>query len=255
MLDDPSQRSPEVQAYAAELKVSLERARQTSTDELTTMYTPAFASTLAYDPSTSANLPLIQGSKLQLDAAELAVLQQHGFALSRRQQFASFSYGYATIYAEDLPVFISADSVLDALHRSYDRMLATSQLAFINDAVVIKQESGGCVLIEHATGWYTRLFFRSDSLAFDPTIADIHTQPTDEVGNPVGRVLHAASGQPTLMVVTLDGCSAGPRAYVGLASSYHERVTENFTRLTDSEWAAEVRATRNAAPPAWSADL
>ncbi|HTU60740.1 MAG TPA: DUF3160 domain-containing protein, partial [Polyangiales bacterium] len=127
MLDDPSQLAPEVQAYAAELKVSLERARKTTTDELATMYTPAFANTLSYDPSTAANLPLIQGSKLQLDAAELAVLQQHGFALSRRQQFPSFSYGYASIYAEDLPVFISADSVLDALHRSYDKMLAASE--------------------------------------------------------------------------------------------------------------------------------
>jgi hypothetical protein len=691
-LDAAAQLSPEVQAYAAELKVSLEQARETTAEELATLYTPAFASTLGYDPSAAANMALIQSSKLQLDAAEQAVLQKHGFALSRRQQFPSFAYGYATIYAEDLPVFISADSVLDALHRSYDKMLeacevgliiadltrlltslvhgaralpatsmqqdlvvylevadsllfgaarsgistqaaelvqlataaegtatvqlfgvlreedmsqfkprghyadtplmqqyframmwlgrvdfrlvetqrdgtqvvhrpqieamfalesllnaeddtrfarmerilatfvgdsdnmtlaqvpalrsalgadlsalsddqlkqvilsqgfgkqqiashlmvggldkpnplnasfllfgqrytvdshvlsnvvwdrtralrmmpdaldvafaalgngqavsllkdqltqyqyagdlhamrtlidshepafwqknlytgwlqalrelspdpqtfanspsvvaseawgrrilntqlsswaqlrhdtllytkpsytsaavcefpdaavdpypelwaaiasyadkgnllvsallepapllareietylgalrdiavnlqgiaeaqrdqralSESQLAFINDAVVIKQESGGCVLTEIATGWYTRLFFRGDPLAFDPTIADIHTQPTDEGGNPVGRVLHVANGQPTLMVVTLDGCSAGPRAYVGLASSYHERVTESFTRLTDSQWAADVRANRNPAPPAWSVDL
>jgi len=135
------------------------------------------------------------------------------------------------------------------------RALSAAQLAFINDAVEVKQETGGCVVNEYATGWYTRLFFQSNPLAFDPTIADVHTQPTDESGTPVGRVLHVASGQPSLMVVTLDGCSAGPRAYVGLASSYHERITESFTRLTDSVWAQEVRASGNPAPPTWSADL
>jgi hypothetical protein len=135
------------------------------------------------------------------------------------------------------------------------RALSESQLAFINDAVVLKQDSSGCALVEYAAGWYTRLFFQASPLAFDPTIADIHTQPTDEVGTPVGRVLHVASGQPTLMVVTLDGCSAGPRAYVGLASSYHERVTENFVRMNDMQWAQEVKASGNPAPPAWSLDL
>lgn len=46
---------------------------------------------------------------------------------------------------------------------------------------------------------------------------------------------------PRTMLVTVETCS-GPRAYVGLASSYHERVTENFVRLTDQKWMDDVRA-------------
>ena len=67
-------------------------------------------------------------------------------------------------------------------------------------------------------------------MEFDPTIADVHTQPTDAYGAPVGRVLHVATGMPRTMVVTVETCT-GPRAYVGLASSYFERVTDLMSRI------------------------
>jgi hypothetical protein len=40
-----------------------------------------------------------------------------------RHQFAGFAYGYARIYAFDLPVFITADMVLDAVHQSFGSIL------------------------------------------------------------------------------------------------------------------------------------
>jgi hypothetical protein len=123
--------------------------------------------------------------------------------------------------------------------------LSAEQLAFINDAVVIKTESAGCTSIETASGWYTRLFFdQAKVLEYDPTIADVHTQPTDAAGNDVGRILHVATAGPRLMVVTDDGCGT-PKAYVGLASSYYEQVTEGWRRLSDSEWMQQL-ATKGA---------
>jgi hypothetical protein len=53
------------------------------------------------------------------------------------------------------------------------------------------------------------------------------------------------------MVVVAEGCS-GPRAYAGLASSYREKVTENFQRLTDEVW----KTTWLQEPePSWMTDL
>ena len=49
----------------------------------------------------------------------------------------------------------------------------------------------------------------------DPTIADVHTAPTDAGGNDVGWVLHVGTGFPRLMVVTAETCT-GPRAYAAL---------------------------------------
>jgi hypothetical protein len=55
------------------------------------------------------------------------------------------------------------------------------------------------------------------------------------------------------MYVTVDSCN-GPRAYAGVVSSYFEKTTGNFQRLTDMEWSAQIRQT----PPAdvgWMAGL
>lgn len=115
------------------------------------------------------------------------------------------------------------------------------QLAFINDAVRVERQNAGCTTIDVPDGWYAKLFFEpSKSLEFDPTIADVHTQPADETGNIVGRVLHAGTGYPRYMVATIDTCS-GPRAYAGVVYAYHEEITEDFERMTDEEWSARFQ--------------
>ena len=103
-------------------------------------------------------------------------------------------------------------------------------------------------------GWYPELFFRGSSGRFDPTIADVHTQPTDEVGNDVGRILHVGTGYARLMVMTVEACD-GPHAYVGLASSYHEKITEHYQRLNDSQWATEVEAQQRPTNVPWLGDV
>jgi hypothetical protein len=114
---------------------------------------------------------------------------------------------------------------------------ADAQMAFINDAVRVERQSQGCVTVDIPDGWYADLFFtREKSIEFDPTIADVHTQPSDEAGNPVGKVLHVGTGYPRMMVTTVNTCQ-GPRAYAGMVYAYHEQVTEDFERLTDQEWA------------------
>lgn len=114
------------------------------------------------------------------------------------------------------------------------------QLAFINNAVRVDAEDVGCASIDVPNGWLADLYlFRESSIEFDPTIADVHTQPTDEVGNTVGKVLHVGTGYPRLMVATIDTCQ-GPRAYAGVTFAYHEKVTEQFERLTDEKWAEQV---------------
>lgn len=115
-----------------------------------------------------------------------------------------------------------------------------AQLAFINDAVRIESQPDGCTMIDVPDGWYADLFYRREaSIELDLTVADVHTQPADEAGNLVGKVLHVGTGYPRLMTMTVDTC-VGPRAYVGMAYAYHEVVTENFERLTDETWTERV---------------
>jgi hypothetical protein len=93
------------------------------------------------------------------------------------------------------------------------------QMAFINRAVTWDT---GCATTG-VSGWYADLYYLGSGMDHDglassqyrPPIVDVHTQPADEAGNLVGRVLHVGTGQPRLMVVTVDTCT-GPRAYAGL---------------------------------------
>lgn len=127
----------------------------------------------------------------------------------------------------------------------------TEMMAFINDAVRLNHGCGGPAT---ATGWYSELYYDSESTAeLDPVIADVHTQPSDEAGNPVGRVLHVGTGLPRTMVVTLETCN-GPRAYVGLVSSFYTKITKDFKRYNDEEWSEELMST-DPEDPTWMKDI
>src|SRR5262249_53096343 len=102
-------------------------------------------------------------------------------------------------------------------------------------------QSAGCTSIEVPDGWLAKLYFDPMSaIKFDPTIADVHTQPADAGGNPVGRILHVGTSYPRLMVATADSCGGGPRADAGIVLACHETITQNFNRLTDEGWASQL---------------
>jgi len=137
-----------------------------------------------------------------------------------------------------------------AEHQRAGTPFTAEELAFINQAVVLER---GCV-VHGSSGWFPQLYFDNRAtVAFDPTIADVHTQPTDAAGADVGRVLHVGTGHARMMVVAVDTC-AGPRAYAGLVSSYFERVTERYERLDDARWSREISAA-TPADPAWLRDV
>jgi hypothetical protein len=135
-----------------------------------------------------------------------------------------------------------------------------ADIDWINRAVRTHQGGGGCGTPQDsidAEGWYADLFLEpADRVAFDPNIADVHTQPTTvppSEGATVGYVLHVGTGLARPMVVTVDSCT-GPHAYVGLASSYFEQVKSDFKRMTDEEWAAQVTLASPEDVP-WMKDL
>ncbi len=103
------------------------------------------------------------------------------------------------------------------------------ETAFIKSLVVEDSMCGSAPF----SGWYTDLFFEANdqSFVFDPTIADVHTDPN------ASEVLHVGTGYANAMVMTVE-TTCGLKAYVGPVSSYYESIEGNFLRLTDEEWKA-----------------
>jgi hypothetical protein len=134
----------------------------------------------------------------------------------------------------------------------------SEQLAFINDAVHQTGALFVCGGPQTFDGWYAKLDYEIMPNGrvvseVDPVITDVHTQPTDLLGNDVGRILHVGTGLPRLMVMTADTCQ-GPRAYAGVVASYYELTTEHWQRLTDADWSARVQGKAESVPsePEWT---
>ena len=109
---------------------------------------------------------------------------------------------------------------------------------FFNHMVSVTGRDAVCTVVLDPGGWYADLYYdKRNALAFEPVIADVHTQPTDEEGNPVGKVLHVATARPRMMAITInhDG-GAHPQTYFGFVSTYAELTTTSYKRYTDEEW-------------------
>lgn len=87
--------------------------------------TAKFWDEFSRDPATiEPNKPKKFGRyDFRLNDAELAKFKENGFVVSERMGADSFAEMYYRIYIRDLPVYVSADSILHAWHRSYDAML------------------------------------------------------------------------------------------------------------------------------------
>lgn len=133
--------------------------------------------------------------------------------------------------------------------------LTDSQLAFLKDLVRVDGVCGMPLF----DGWYPDLLYdyadsgnaidgEGNAFTFDPTIADVHTDP-----NTPGRILHVGVGHPNLMVLTVNnGC--GTKAYVGPVFSYYEHITSDMHRMTDEEWRA-ILEWRDFPRPRWTAEF
>ena len=86
-------------------------------------YPTSFRTDLGYDPTKSLGLDTIQASALAITDGELAKLGQQGFVVSTRREFPTFQRGLAEIYSEHLPLYVSADAILESVHSSYDTIL------------------------------------------------------------------------------------------------------------------------------------
>jgi hypothetical protein len=164
-------------------------------------------------------------------------LEQDGFQVVRAKQFFADLTGVA--------------GTLEGIaHKELEgEELSQAEFEFLRGT--IEEEQVGCGETQF-DGWYAKLFYDPAKIAeFDPTIADVHTAPTDQYGNEKGWVLHAATGRPMLMVFTMQDCG-GVKSYIGPISSYHSVLTEQFQRQTDEQWAETLFGEKPAPRPAWT---
>jgi hypothetical protein len=282
----------EVKRYGAPYEQALARGAATPlpTDSVTHLWLNALRA-LSPDAKRDAKLPAPLTSEAwsrRMMGAQLASWAElrHDNLLYAKQSFtAELSCEYPDAYIDPYPAFYAAmeamamkahgvittpraKSYFATMAKTMARLRAIAEreranqpltdddLDFINHMVSIDGRNGGCAPTQDPKGWYAELFYEQKvALWHEPVIADVHTQPTDEAGNMVGRVLHVGTGNPRMMAVRLrhDG-GAHTQTYRGFVSTYAEVITERFQRLTDEEWRTQIEK-RMTGIPRWLDDL
>ncbi len=118
----------------------LRRLGQISAAEFARLYSPThFLPAISFDPTTAkywdqfnadpavVNASVPAGDQrlhdFRLNEEEMARFRTNGFVVSERLGSYSFADVYYKIFADDLPVFITTDSILHAWHFSFQKML------------------------------------------------------------------------------------------------------------------------------------
>jgi hypothetical protein len=138
--------------YTAAFDAELKKVGPITPKEFTDRYAPKakYLDKVTWDPTTAkyydlfAKEPKREGQRLKpgapvddfrLNEAELAAFKANGFVVSERLGCDSFAELYYRLFSSDLPVYVSADAVLHAWHRTYDSLLVEVETAALAPAL------------------------------------------------------------------------------------------------------------------------
>ncbi|MBI4586587.1 MAG: DUF3160 domain-containing protein [Planctomycetes bacterium] len=88
------------------------------------------ASEMDYDPAEAEFFPAIAGN-YPLSEAQEEAYRRHGFVILDDWKFESMLTALWHVYHNDLPIYISADAILDSLHHSFDEILKELEENFL----------------------------------------------------------------------------------------------------------------------------
>ncbi len=124
---------PEQKAFAEKYAKVLEAASTMTLDAFKTEHTPKDAPApvqLGYDALKSTYMDIVDKA-LKMTPAEKKKLAEQGFMVSGRLQFDTMAQALLKVYEKDLPILVTSDMILQALHESYDDILKTLEHAVL----------------------------------------------------------------------------------------------------------------------------
>jgi len=133
----PATPNGDVFGYGAAFDKELRKVGQISPIDFKKRYGAnlKYLSRLSWDPTTASFYDKFEKAGFKLNPKELAKFKNNGFVVSGRMSGRSFAEIYYKIFVRDLPVFISADSLLHAWHRSYDTVLEQLEETYLSKSL------------------------------------------------------------------------------------------------------------------------
>lgn len=110
----------------------LERTKSLSADGLLALHDAGMFHPTAGVPYAGAEYFDSIDAHFNFTPYELELLDRHGFVVTERLSTESIGEALIDIYRADLPVFVSTDAILHAVHRSYDGILRTVEVNWLD---------------------------------------------------------------------------------------------------------------------------
>jgi len=112
-------------------KQFLQSTQNLSYTELSSLYDIGKFEGKIGNPSNSVLYLDSMEIKLGLTKYEKELLSKYGFVVTERLNEIDYRYMFLKIWQKDLPVFITTDAILHALHRSYDNILKYVEVNYL----------------------------------------------------------------------------------------------------------------------------
>jgi hypothetical protein len=133
------------------------------------------------------------------------------------------------------------------------KALSESETKFLEDVIEVVHTRMGSGGTTQWLGWYPQLFYFGplDALKWDAIVADVHTNPPDKEAGDPGCVLHQGVGSVDLMLMAVDN-GKDRMVYAGPVLSHYEFEMPGVSRMSDSEWKAQLQAGKTPPRPEWT---
>lgn len=130
--------SADVFGYTTAFEEALKEIGQISPQEFAKRYASKakYLPQISFDPTTAKFWnDFNKKEEFRLNAKELSIFKKNGFVVSERLGAHNFADLFYRIYSHDLPVFVSADALLHAWHRSYDAILEELEETYLSSSL------------------------------------------------------------------------------------------------------------------------
>ncbi len=121
----------------------LDESTAMNVPEFIEKFTPTDAATppkLSFDPTTATYFDLVDEA-FELNAEETSALTANGFMVSERLSWPTMAEALLEVYQKDLPVLVTTDMILQALHASYDEILKRMEMSILYDTLLATLEA------------------------------------------------------------------------------------------------------------------
>ena len=186
------------------------------------------------------------------------------FAASAKNKILTINFSDTWTKNQIISYFTTLQDVTDTLQtiaakELIQEMLMDDEITFLQNMIYL-DASGGSGSTPYK-GWYPRLFYNDDHssgttyftnaglMESDHLVADMHTVPTNCSGMIMGWVKHVGTGPINLGVFVTPWNDGIETAFIGPVMSYFEYTTDDFLRLTDTEWNDQYL--QSALRPSW----